>query len=67
MKAVTKYMCCFKGEYDLALKLAKYAVDTTPSEYLTWAKLTEGNSMTTCVRIRRINKLYQSLYRPQGL
>ncbi|KAL9543385.1 hypothetical protein MBANPS3_008138 [Mucor bainieri] len=30
-----------KGEYDLALKLAKYAVDTTPSEYLTWAKLTE--------------------------
>lgn len=33
----------FKGEYDLALKLAKYAVDTTPSEYLTWAKLTEGN------------------------
>lgn len=32
-----------KGEYDLALKLAKYAVDTTPSEYLTWAKLTEGN------------------------
>ncbi|CEP16892.1 hypothetical protein [Parasitella parasitica] len=30
-----------KEEYDLALKLAKYAVDTTPSEYLTWAKLTE--------------------------
>ncbi|KAG2210039.1 hypothetical protein INT47_003475 [Mucor saturninus] len=30
-----------KGEYNMALKLAKYAVDTTPSEYLTWAKLTE--------------------------
>ncbi|KAI9341620.1 Chs5p-Arf1p-binding proteins-domain-containing protein [Pilaira anomala] len=30
-----------KGEFDMALKLAKYAVDTTPSEYLTWAKLTE--------------------------
>ncbi|KAI7891981.1 Chs5p-Arf1p-binding proteins-domain-containing protein [Mucor mucedo] len=30
-----------KGEYTMALKLAKYAVDTTPSEYLTWAKLTE--------------------------
>jgi hypothetical protein len=32
-----------QGDFDLALKLAKYAVDTTPSEYLTWAKLTEGN------------------------
>ncbi|RCH92020.1 hypothetical protein CU098_006290 [Rhizopus stolonifer] len=30
-----------KGEHQMALKLAKYAVDTTPSEYLTWAKLTE--------------------------
>ncbi|GAA5796497.1 hypothetical protein HPULCUR_001869 [Helicostylum pulchrum] len=29
------------GEFNMALKLAKYAVDTTPSEYLTWAKLTE--------------------------
>lgn len=26
----------------MALKLAKYAVDTTPSEFLTWEKLTEG-------------------------
>jgi hypothetical protein len=26
----------------MALKLAKYAVDITPSEFLTWAKLTEG-------------------------
>lgn len=30
-----------KGEYDMALKLAKFAVNTTPSEFLTWAKLTE--------------------------
>ncbi|KAI8975422.1 Chs5p-Arf1p-binding proteins-domain-containing protein [Mycotypha africana] len=30
-----------KGKYDIALTLAKYAVNTTPSEYLTWAKLTE--------------------------
>jgi hypothetical protein len=27
----------------MALKLAKFAVNTTPSEFLTWAKLTEGN------------------------
>jgi hypothetical protein len=26
----------------MALKLAKFAVNTTPSEFLTWAKLTEG-------------------------
>ncbi|OAD03025.1 hypothetical protein MUCCIDRAFT_141789 [Mucor lusitanicus CBS 277.49] len=32
-----------KGEYHMALKLAKFAVNTTPSEFLTWAKLTEGN------------------------
>ncbi|KAI9253011.1 Chs5p-Arf1p-binding proteins-domain-containing protein [Sporodiniella umbellata] len=30
-----------KGEYTTALKLAKFAVNTTPSEFLTWAKLTE--------------------------
>ncbi|KAL9554924.1 hypothetical protein PS6_003165 [Mucor atramentarius] len=30
-----------KGEYHMALKLAKFAVNTTPSEFLTWAKLTE--------------------------
>ncbi|ORX62601.1 chaps-domain-containing protein [Hesseltinella vesiculosa] len=30
-----------KGEYDMALKLAKFAVNTTPSEFLTWAKLTD--------------------------
>ncbi|KAG1455068.1 hypothetical protein G6F55_007280 [Rhizopus delemar] len=30
-----------KGEYQMALKLAKFAVNTTPSEFLTWAKLTE--------------------------
>ncbi|KAI8373642.1 Chs5p-Arf1p-binding proteins-domain-containing protein [Choanephora cucurbitarum] len=30
-----------KSDYETALKLAKYAVNTTPSEYLTWAKLTE--------------------------
>ncbi|ORE08017.1 chaps-domain-containing protein [Rhizopus microsporus var. microsporus] len=30
-----------KGEYEMALKLAKFAVNTTPSEFLTWAKLTE--------------------------
>ncbi|KAL0075718.1 Chs5p-Arf1p-binding proteins-domain-containing protein [Phycomyces blakesleeanus] len=30
-----------KGQYDMALKLAKFAVNTTPSEFLTWAKLTE--------------------------
>ncbi|KAI8978522.1 Chs5p-Arf1p-binding proteins-domain-containing protein [Pilobolus umbonatus] len=30
-----------KGDYNRALQLAKYAVDRTPSEYLTWAKLTE--------------------------
>ncbi|CAO3630438.1 unnamed protein product [Cunninghamella blakesleeana] len=30
-----------KGEYEMALKLAKYAVNTTPSEFLTWAKLTD--------------------------
>ncbi|KAG2220815.1 hypothetical protein INT45_004476 [Circinella minor] len=30
-----------KGEYDMALQLAKYAVNTTPSEFLTWAKLTD--------------------------
>ncbi|KAI7870277.1 Chs5p-Arf1p-binding proteins-domain-containing protein [Spinellus fusiger] len=30
-----------KGHYDVALKLAKFAVNTTPSEFLTWAKLTE--------------------------
>ncbi|KAI8393462.1 Chs5p-Arf1p-binding proteins-domain-containing protein [Radiomyces spectabilis] len=30
-----------KGEYQMALKLAKFAVDITPSEFLTWAKLTE--------------------------
>ncbi|ORY94733.1 Chs5p-Arf1p-binding proteins-domain-containing protein [Syncephalastrum racemosum] len=30
-----------KGEYDKALKLAKFAVNTTPSEFLTWAKLTD--------------------------
>ncbi|KAG2206009.1 hypothetical protein INT47_005327 [Mucor saturninus] len=30
-----------KGEYNMALKLAKFAVNTTPSEFLTWAKLTE--------------------------
>lgn len=33
----------FQGEYEMALKLAKYAVNTTPSEFLTWAKLTDGN------------------------
>lgn len=26
----------------MALKLAKFAVNTTPSEFLTWAKLTDG-------------------------
>lgn len=26
----------------MALKLAKHAVNNTPSEFLTWAKLTEG-------------------------
>lgn len=31
-----------KREYQMALKLAKFAVNTTPSEFLTWAKLTEG-------------------------
>ncbi|KAI9301442.1 Chs5p-Arf1p-binding proteins-domain-containing protein [Cunninghamella echinulata] len=30
-----------KGEYEMALKLAKYAVNTTPSEFMTWAKLTD--------------------------
>ncbi|KAG1449970.1 hypothetical protein G6F56_008484 [Rhizopus delemar] len=30
-----------KKEYTMALKLAKFAVNTTPSEFLTWAKLTE--------------------------
>ncbi|KAI9244116.1 Chs5p-Arf1p-binding proteins-domain-containing protein [Phascolomyces articulosus] len=30
-----------KGKYDMALQLAKYAVNTTPSEFLTWAKLTD--------------------------
>ncbi|KAG2215425.1 hypothetical protein INT46_001388 [Mucor plumbeus] len=30
-----------KGEFHMALKLAKFAVNTTPSEFLTWAKLTE--------------------------
>ncbi|KAI9313962.1 Chs5p-Arf1p-binding proteins-domain-containing protein [Dichotomocladium elegans] len=30
-----------KGEYDMALRLAKFAVNTTPSEFLTWAKLTD--------------------------
>ncbi|KAI8066570.1 Chs5p-Arf1p-binding proteins-domain-containing protein [Gongronella butleri] len=30
-----------KGEFDMALKLAKFAVNTTPSEFLTWAKLTD--------------------------
>ncbi|CAO3594242.1 unnamed protein product [Absidia cylindrospora] len=30
-----------KGEYQMALKLAKFAVDATPSEFLTWAKLTD--------------------------
>ncbi|KAI8338888.1 Chs5p-Arf1p-binding proteins-domain-containing protein [Chlamydoabsidia padenii] len=30
-----------KGEYQMALKLAKYAVNSTPSEFLTWSKLTE--------------------------
>ncbi|KAG0193469.1 hypothetical protein DFQ28_005073 [Apophysomyces sp. BC1034] len=30
-----------KKQYDMALKLAKFAVNTTPSEFLTWAKLTE--------------------------
>ncbi|GAA5806493.1 hypothetical protein HPULCUR_012027 [Helicostylum pulchrum] len=30
-----------KGEFEMALKLAKFAVNTTPSEFLTWAKLTE--------------------------
>ncbi|CAO3661422.1 unnamed protein product [Umbelopsis vinacea] len=30
-----------KGKYDVALKLAKHAVNNTPSEFLTWAKLTE--------------------------
>jgi hypothetical protein len=32
----------FQGKYDMALKLAKHAVNNTPSEFLTWAKLTEG-------------------------
>lgn len=35
-------MACAQGEYDKALKLAKFAVNTTPSEFLTWAKLTDG-------------------------
>ncbi|KAL1920801.1 uncharacterized protein VTP21DRAFT_11436 [Calcarisporiella thermophila] len=30
-----------KGQLDLALKLAKRAVDCAPSEFVTWAKLTE--------------------------
>ncbi|KAI8353278.1 Chs5p-Arf1p-binding proteins-domain-containing protein [Choanephora cucurbitarum] len=30
-----------KGEHAMALKLAKFAVNTTPSEFLTWSKLTE--------------------------
>lgn len=30
-----------KGKYEMALKLAKHAVNNTPSEFLTWAKLTE--------------------------
>ncbi|KAF7728470.1 hypothetical protein EC973_006023 [Apophysomyces ossiformis] len=30
-----------KKQYEMALKLAKFAVNTTPSEFLTWAKLTE--------------------------
>ncbi|KAI8359142.1 Chs5p-Arf1p-binding proteins-domain-containing protein [Blakeslea trispora] len=30
-----------KGEHSMALKLAKFAVNTTPSEFLTWSKLTE--------------------------
>ncbi|RUS32028.1 hypothetical protein BC938DRAFT_476455 [Jimgerdemannia flammicorona] len=30
-----------KGKYDIALKLAKHAVNNTPSEFVTWAKLTE--------------------------
>ncbi|OZJ05425.1 hypothetical protein BZG36_01654 [Bifiguratus adelaidae] len=30
-----------KGRHDIALKLAKHAVNNTPSEFLTWAKLTD--------------------------
>jgi hypothetical protein len=33
----------------MALKLAKFAVDTTPSEFLTWAKLTDGKCRATRV------------------
>ncbi|RUS23169.1 hypothetical protein BC937DRAFT_91754 [Endogone sp. FLAS-F59071] len=30
-----------KNKHDIALKLAKHAVNNTPSEFVTWAKLTE--------------------------
>lgn len=32
-----------KGKHDWALKLAKQAVNCAPSEFVTWAKLTEVN------------------------
>jgi hypothetical protein len=42
MKGVTDGTLKIQGKYDVALKLAKHAVNNTPSEFLTWAKLTEG-------------------------
>ena len=55
-----------KGRNDVALKLAKHAVNNTPSEFLTWAKLTdcyiglgdyESVSIRTYVQIKDANGL----------
>jgi hypothetical protein len=47
----------------MALKLAKFAVNTTPSEFLTWAKLTEGKNKLICVHLSYLlNVLFLFLY-----
>lgn len=47
----------------MALKLAKYAVNTTPSEFLTWAKLTDGKLGTSVSWFLFLTAIVVSLYR----
>ena len=49
-----------KGKHDWALKLAKQAVNCAPSEFVTWAKLTEVN-----MELGKFSDVCQSLFIPR--
>lgn len=46
----------------MALKLAKFAVNTTPSEFLTWAKLTDGRFSRGIYYLIVMSDMYTLVY-----